>query len=210
MRSFSAVSSEVLLRARAECILGPLGVLFEKDTLADCMADPVIRPFFGWCLKEELMPRMDEEGRTEAVIAACRFLEFRPASQPVNTLMDGMIDSFRLYILPLVSTGTPCLLVSLCALIMVFAGLRRTDEGYALVGSDGEKVPLRSDEEALRSFARLSCDMDPESLAYAALSDTAVWGRDLREEEGLEEAAANVLRDMQLLGLAETLRRTAS
>ena len=209
-QAFSVVSSEVLLRARAEYLLAPLGVLFELDTVADCMADPVIRPFFGRCLQKELMPRMDKEGRDEAVIAACRYLSFKPASLRVNDLMDGAIESFRLYLLPLIGEDTPCLTASLCALIMLLAGIRRGESGYTLVGSDGSPVPLTRDEEALFSFSRLSCDMDAESLAYAALADERIWGRDLREEEGLEARCARCLTDIQLLGLSETLQRTAA
>ena len=209
-QSFSVVSSEVLLRARAECLLAPLGVLFELNTVADCMADPVLRPFFGRCLQKELMPRMEEEGRDEAVIAACRYLSFRPTSLSVNDLMDGALESFRLYLLPLAGEDTPCLTVSLCALIMLLAGVRRGDEGFTLVGSDGSPVLLTRDREALESFSRLSCDMDADSLAYAALSDQRIWGRDLRAEEGLEDRCARCLRDIQLLGLQETLKRTAA
>lgn len=210
MQPFSVVSSEVLLRARGECLLAPLGVLFELNTVADCMADPVIRPFFGQCLHKELMPRMEEQGRDEAVIAACRYLALKPTSLRVNDLMDGALESFRLYLLPLCGEDTPCLDACLCALIMLFSGVRRGEEGYSLVGSDGSPVPLTRDEEALASLSRLSCDMDADSLAYAALSDYRIWGRDLREEEGLEERCAACLRDIQLLGLAETLKRTAA
>ena len=209
-QAFSVVSSEVLLRARAECLLAPLGVLFELDTVADCMADPVIRPFFGKCLQRELMPRMDEAGRDEAVIAACRYLSFRPTSLRVNDLMDGALESFRLYLLPLIGEDTPCLTLCLCALIMLLAGIRRDESGYTLVGSDGSAVPLTRDREALASFSRLSCDMDAESLAYAALADERIWGRDLRDEEGLESRCASCLQDIQLLGLQETLQRTAA
>ena len=51
---------------------------------------------------------------------------------------------------------------------------------------------------------------DPESLAYAALSDRDVWGCDLREIEGLEEAVTGWLRDMQLLGARTALQRAAA
>ena len=210
MESFSVVSSEVLLRARAECLLAPLGVLFELDTVADCMADPALRPFFGTCLQRELMPRMEEQGRNEAVIAACRYLAFKPTSLRVNDLMDGALDSFRLYLLPLLGEDTPCLTACLCAVIMLFAGVRRQEDGFLLVGSDGSPLTLTRDGEALSSFARLSCDMDADSLAYAALSDERIWGRDLREEPGLEDACARCLQDMQLLGLTETLRRMSA
>ena len=53
-QAFSVVSSEVLLRARAECLLAPLGVLFELDTVADCMARISRRVRRGSCRFSEL------------------------------------------------------------------------------------------------------------------------------------------------------------
>ena len=42
--------------------------------------------------------------------------------------------------------------------------------------------------DVLEAFSRLSSDMSPDSLAYAVLSDRALWGEDLREIDGLEDA----------------------
>ncbi|MBQ8080872.1 MAG: hypothetical protein IJ240_03130 [Clostridia bacterium] len=207
MQEFSVVSAEVLLRARAESLLSPFGVHFGKDTVADCMADETIRPFFGRMLQTELMPLMPKEGRDEAVIAACRYLSFRPTSLRVNDLLDGLIDTFSLYILPDVTAKRKGLVLSLAALILLFAGARRVEGGYSLIGSDGSAVILTRDEEALRSFSRLSCDMQADSLAYAVLSDVAIWNRDLRQEEGLEEALTAAIQDIQLLGLKPAMER---
>ena len=61
--------------------------------------------------------------------------------------------------------------------------------------------------QILFSFSRLSCDMSPEALAYAVLSDRAIWDRDLRDVPGLEDLVAAQLRDLQLLGLREALKK---
>ncbi len=50
--------------------------------------------------------------------------------------------------------------------------------------------------------------MPPESLAYAALSDRAIWEEDLREIPGLEDTIAGQLRDLQLLGLVDAVKNT--
>ena len=47
--------------------------------------------------------------------------------------------------------------------------------------------------------------MPPESLAYAALSDRAIWEEDLRQIPGLEDTISAQLRDLQLLGLMEAI-----
>ena len=47
--------------------------------------------------------------------------------------------------------------------------------------------------------------MPSESLAYAALSDRAIWEEDLRDIPGLEDLITEQLRDLQLLGLLDAL-----
>ena len=132
VREFSVVSAEVMLKARAECLLTPAGILMGLDTVADCMNDPDLRPWFGHLLQDELMPQMPQEGRNEAVIQACRYLSFKPASLRLRDLADGLIDSWTLHILPLMSEKTPRLIQAFAVLIMLFAGVRRAGDAYYL------------------------------------------------------------------------------
>lgn len=209
MDDFSVVNSELKVRVQSECILTPLGVLFEKDTLADCMADETIRPFFGRVLQRELMPLLPKDGRDEAVIAACRFLSQKAVPPACDEMLEGLIGRFSLHIIPALTADTPGLVKALAALVMLFSGIRRQTNGFELVGAKGDLLTLREDGEALCSFSRLSCDMAPESLAYAVLSDAELWGRDLREEDRLTDALTAALRDIQLTGLSETLKAFA-
>jgi mannitol-1-phosphate/altronate dehydrogenase len=98
--------------------------------------------------------------------------------------------------------------MSLALLIMLFSGARQDDQGRYTYLKNGETAYFSEDEEILFSFSRLSCDMPPESLAYAALSDRAIWEEDLREIPGLEDVIADRLRDLQLLGLMEAVEKT--
>lgn len=68
-------------------------------------------------------------------------------------------------------------------------------------------MPVTEDARVLAAFARMSCDMPPESLAYAVLSDCEIWGGDLRGIAGLEEKVTAQLRDMQILGVREAMRK---
>ncbi len=207
MLNFATVSSEVLLRAESECVLVPLGVLFEKETVAQVMADETLRPFFGLLLQNELMPLLPEEGRDDAVVNTCRVLSARAVSPRTDDRLDGLIGDFKSLLLPHIGTQTPLLLIVLSAVIMLFCGARKSGEHYTIIGWQGDNVPLKKDSDALYMFSRLSCDMQPDSLAYAVLSDEAVWGRDLRKTEGMEEAVTDILRDIQLLGLYEVIVR---
>jgi len=200
MREFSVVNTEVLLRARAECLLAPVGLLTGRETVADAMNDPLIRPWFGHMLQRELMPQLPEEGRDEAVIAACRYLSFKPASLRCEDLVDGLTDAYRLHILPLLGPDRPGLTMALAALIMLFCGVRRAEDGFRLPKELMDR-PLQMDERALTGFSRLSWDMQADSLAYAALADVDIWGRDLRTEPGLTDGLTDALWSIQLNGL---------
>ena len=64
---------------------------------------------------------------------------------------------------------------------------------------------MTRDEQALRSFSRLSWDMQADSLCYAVLADTEIWGRDLRALEFLPNRLTEAMTDIQLLGLYQAL-----
>ncbi len=205
MREFSVVSAEVLLKARAECILTPIGLLMGLDTVADCMNHPDIRPWFGHLLQDELMPQMPADGREEAVIQACRYLAFKPSSLKATDLADGLIDSWTLHILPLLNDRTPRLIQAFAVLVMLFTGIRREEDGYGLPQDAMQGRILTRDGKALAAFSRLSWDMQADSLSYAVLADAEIWGRDLRELDFLPDRLTEAITDIQILGLRQML-----
>ena len=72
------------------------------------------------------------------------------------------------------------------ASIMLLAGARPDPATGAWTVARGKQVEaLHDDPDTLARFAALAHDMDPESLAYAVLADRELWGRDLRDIEGL-------------------------
>ena len=201
MREFSVVSAQVLLKARAECLLPPVGLLLGLDTVADCMNDPVVRPWFGHMLHDELMPQMPPDGREEAVIQACRYLSFKPSSLRNADLADGLIGSWSLHIVPLLNAKTPRLVEAMAALIMLLTGIRRESGGFSLPQEAMAGRLLTRDEGALASFSRLSWDMQADSLCYAVLADADIWGRDLRELTFLLDMLTDALTSIQLQGV---------
>lgn len=205
MREFSVVSAEVLLKARAECLLTPVGLLMGLDTVADCMNSQDVRPWFGRMLQEEIMPQMPAEGRDEAVIQACRYLSFKPASLRVADLVDGITGTWSLHILPLLNEHTPRLIMAMAALVMLLTGVREEEPGFRLPQEAVKDLTLTRDEPALRSFSRLSWDMQADSLSYAVLADADIWGRDLRELDFLPDMLTDALTSIQLSGLRQAL-----
>ena len=195
-------------------LITPAGVMAGLDTVKDCMHDPVLRPFLGHALLKEILPCMGlgRETLNPLAMEICGEMENPTVVQPLALLMPNAVRAWRDQALPVLKTFEerecelpPCLCMSLALLIMLFSGARQDGEGRYTYLKNGETAYFSEDEEILFSFSRLSCDMPPESLAYAALSDRAIWEEDLREIPGLEDSIADQLRDLQLLGLTEAI-----
>ena len=194
-------------------LLAP-GVLLGLATIRDCMKDETLRPFMGQALLHEIMPSMGygREVLDPLAMAVCGEMEDPGVAQPLALLMNNAVRAWADQALPLLlayqdreDALPPCLCMSLSTLIMLFSGVKRREDGGFVYLKNGEDCFVAEDEDILSSFARLSCDMPPESLSYAVLSDRAIWDRDLRDVPGLEDKIADQLRDLQLLGLAAAL-----
>ena len=200
-----------------QSLIMPPGIMAGMDTLRDCMKNEGLRAFLGHALLHEIMPNMGlgRETLEPLAIAVCDEMEHPTVIAPLSLLLQNGVRAWMQDALPLLEKYEereerlpPCLCMSLATLIMLFAGVRREENGRFAILKNGETCYLNEDEELLSSFSHLSCDMPPESLAYACLSDRAIWNRDLREIPGLEEKITGQLRDLQLLGLLEALERT--
>ncbi len=194
-------------------LLAP-GVLLGRNTIQDCMKDETLRPFMGHALLHEIMPSMGygREVLDPLAMAVCGEMEKPSVMQPLTLLMNNGVRAWADQALPLLlayqdreDALPPCLCMSLSTLIMLFASVKRQENGGFVYLKNGEDRFVTEDEDILSSFARLSCDMPPEALSYAVLSDRSIWDRDLRDVPGLEEKISDQLRDLQLLGLTAAL-----
>lgn len=172
------------------------GLLHGNATLAECMKDEPLRDLVGHALLDEVLPYapMSKEALTPYIIRC-----YERYSNPMNDnrLPDaarGLAHKFIRGVLPALRAYAnehfeppKNLTVALSALILLYADARPTDGGYETVVGE-ERVPVHERGDVLEAFSRLSSDMSPDSLAYAVLSDRALWGEDLREIDGLEDA----------------------
>lgn len=205
----------VMEGALLSTLAGP-GALLGMDTVRACMKDEALRMFIGHALLHEIMPSMGltRETLDPLAMAVCAELESPAIVQPVALLLQNAVRGWETQALPLIRAyiereeqTPPCLCMGLSCLVMLFAGVRREEDGrYAYLRGE-ERCFVAEDEDVLFSFSRLSCDMPPESLSYAVLSDRAIWESDLRDVPGLEDTLTNQLRDLQLLGLEAALEK---
>ena len=200
------------------------GFLMGKNNTRECMKDDDIRLFLGNALLYEIMPASHAEkslaenaagGVCSALENAGNGLWMNDAFNLVFSCLDDTVAVMKAYMED--SGFLPwALTFGFSALIMTLSGARKQgkeedgngisarDTGYELIREDGS-FEITLPKEIMEAFSRLSCDMDGESLAYAALADVMIWGRDLREIPGMEDAVAEHLRDLQLLGVRETM-----
>ncbi|MBR5109806.1 MAG: hypothetical protein IK099_06390 [Clostridia bacterium] len=197
-------------------VLLPAGMLAGLDTVRDCMRDETLRAYLGHTLLHEIMPCLGEHRDIldPVAMAVCKEMEDPAVVQPLALLLPNAVQAWAAQALPILKGYAewdghlpPCLCMSLSCLIMLFAGTRQEDDGRYTILKNGSRCFVSGDEEILASFSRLSCDMPPESLAYAALSDRAIWDEDLREIPGLEDLVTAQLMDLQLLGLLDALAK---
>ena len=222
VRCVPDLSSYALRRTRmlggAGAMAAVCACLAGVETLGEAFKEEDIRTLLGKALTEEMPPDAGFS-RTENLqyaVQVCSYLENACASEKWPEMGENLLARYVRAILPAMteyeqkSAALPRRLAfAVSALIMLYSGVRPDDQGvYTLAGKDGS-MPVLDRAEALRAFSRLSCDMPCEALAYAALSDCEIWGCDLREIEGLEELATEQLRDMQLLGVCEAMRRAS-
>ncbi|MBQ7455509.1 MAG: hypothetical protein IJS53_03625 [Clostridia bacterium] len=199
----------------AGMIVAAAGFLCGVNTIGEAMRDADLRVLLGGALTEELsagLPFSHTE-TLEYAARVCAYLENACGGEAWPQMGQDLAARFVACVLPAIAETEkregalpPRLCFALSALIMLYAGVREKQDGEYVLPSESGEVPLLENEMALAAFSRLSCDMPPESLAYAALSDTQVWGCDLREIEGLEDKVAAQLRDMQLLGVRGAMK----
>ena len=191
------------------------GYLCGKDSFAEVLKDEALRSWIGHAFFDEILPCLDatREEIAPLVISTFERLENPMNDMPLLDVGRNCMRSFRDSILPSIRAyadrtleAPRGLAFGLAAAIMLCAGARANEAGeYEVLRGDGRAV-LHDDPDVLEAFSRLSHDMPPETLAYAALADRSVWGDDLREIDGLEMRVAYDLSAIQRIGFRESLK----
>ena len=202
----------------AGMLVAAVGFLCGLGAIGPCMRDEDLRALLGKALTEEMLPTLPFERNEGLEYAArvCAYLENACGAEAWPRMGENLAARFVQCVLPVLADSEKqegvlpnCLCFALSALIMLYAGVRPNGEGAYILASENGDAEVWDAQRVLAAFSRMSCDMPPESLAYAALSDREVWGCDLREIEGLEDKVTSQLRDMQLLGVREAMKNAA-
>ena len=175
------------------------GLIRGDRTLFDCMKDEPLRELAGRAMTDEVLPALPlPREKAGPFVIRCyeRYMNAMNDNR-LEAVGRGLIPRFLRGVLPVYALrereGLPLperLTVALSCAILLLSDVRPGPGGWQTV-LEGQPVDVHEAPEVLRAFSRLSSDMDPDSLAYAALSDRDLWdGRDLRDFDGLAEAVA--------------------
>ena len=202
------------MQCGAVVLVSVTGMLCGLDTIGSAMRAHEIRTLLGKALTEELMAVVpfNRDENLEYAARVCAYLENTCSEDAWPGLGENLIFRICSSVLPALisyqkknNRVPPCLCFVLSSLIMLYSGIRvAPDGGYSLfTGQDN--INIEDSERGLKEFSKMSCDMSPESLAYAALSDQEIWGIDLRVIPHIEEMVVKQLGDMQLLGMRSAI-----
>lgn len=192
------------------------GFLCGLERFDQVMGDAALRAWIGRAFADEILPLLpwDREKIAPQVISAFERLENPANPMPLLEVGQNLLGHLPRTLMPAIRAyarrefdAPPRLCMALAAAIMLYAGVRRDEQGrYLLERDGGKRCPLVDRENLLKTFSRLDRDVPAEALGYAVLADRELWGEDLREMDGLEMRVVFALSAIQRLGLREAMR----
>ena len=187
----------------AHTTLVPVGYQYGIDKVRESLEDEVVGGFLQKTIFNEICPTLDLskeelEQFSNDVLDRFRnpFLEHALLSISLNST-----SKYKTRVLPSVleyikrkNELPKGLLFSLASLIAFYRGDR-----------DGASYPVKDDQAALDFFAAQWATNDTAAIAKATLANTAFWGTDLTQFEGLEAQVAKNLEAIVSKGMKVAL-----
>jgi tagaturonate reductase len=186
-----------------------------KDTVKQCMDDPLFREFVESVLRKEIgptltLPKQEISAFIDATLDRYSNPHLRHLLLSISL---NSVSKFRARLVPVITryvemNGHVPARVSfaLSALIAFYRGTEIRDA--ALVGKrNGVEYRIQDEPQVVEAFAALwsGSDTSPVTLTDFVLGQTAWWGSDLREIRGLEPAVTAHLTTILTRGVAPAL-----
>ena len=186
------------------------------DIVRDCMHDDVIRGYMNRMLYEEVIPTLpldkkDLEEFARAVQDRFNnpFVNHELMSISLNSTSKWRARNMPTFLDYVKEKGTlpPCLTTSFAAYIAFYSSDIRelTDSGLICRRPKGNEYTVNDDRWVLEFYLAHRND-SPEDLVHAVMTNTEMWGRDLTEVPGFEEAAVRILKQIRADGALAAYR----
>ncbi|WP_299534377.1 tagaturonate reductase [Ulvibacterium sp.] len=187
----------------AHTSLVPVGYLYGIDKVRESLEDPVVGTFLRDAIFNEIcltldLPQKELDQFANDVLDRFRnpYLEHALLSISLNS-----VSKFKTRVLPSIleyikrqNKLPKRLLFSLAALIAFYKGER-----------NGTSIPLRDDREVLDFFESQWASGDISSVTNSTLANTAFWGKNLTDFNGLQEVVETYLEDIVSRGMVTAL-----
>ena len=186
------------------------------DIVRDCMHDDVIRGYMNRMLYEEVIPTLpldkkDLEEFARAVQDRFNnpFVNHELMSISLNSTSKWRARNMPTFLDYVQEKGAlpPCLTTSFAAYIAFYSSNIRelTDSGLICRRPKGNEYTVNDDRWVLEFYLAHRND-SPEDLVHAVMTNTEMWGRDLTEVPGFEEAAVRILKQIRADGALAACR----
>ena len=180
------------------------------DIVRDCMHDDTILGYMNKMLYDEVIPtlpldRKDLENFAQAVQDRFNnpFVNHELMSISLNSTSKWRARNMPTFLDYVKEKGElpPCLTTSFAAYIAFYSNEPQdlTDKGLVCRRPKGNDYTVSDDRYVLEFYWAHRND-SPEELVHAVMTNTEMWGQDLTEVNGFEEAAIRILKTIRADG----------
>jgi len=194
--------------------------LYGKDTVRECVEDPVISAYMKKGIFEEVIPVLDLPESEKQEFAEAVFERFANPfiRHMLLSISLNSVSKWKVRVLPslleyLDQKGElPTVLTfSLAALLAFYRGTEIDSDGLLVGNRDGNAYRISDNEEIIEFFASLWKDYelnkDVRAIVEKALGREDFWDQDLNELEGMTDAVTRYLDDIIQNGIASAIKK---
>ncbi len=202
----------ILNGAHTSMVLG--AYLAGQDIVRDCMKDDVIRGFMNKTIYEEIIPTLDlpREDLTDFAAAVSERFANPYIDHALLAISLNSTAKWKARVMPSLleykkRTGNlpACITFSFAAYIAFYhAGYERGAD--CLIGRRGETTFEIKDDQWALDFYYDHRDDDSKALAHAVIHNDKMWGAELAELPGFEEAVAAALARIEAVGMYQAMK----
>ena len=186
------------------------------DIVRDCMHDDTVRGFMNKMLNEEVIPTLPLDKKDLDEFAAAvqdrfnnPFVNHELMSISLNSTSKWRARNMPSFLEYIEEKGElpPCLTTSLAAYIAFYSSdiQELNEKGLVCRRPKGNEYTVSDDRPVLEFYLAHRND-SPEDLVHAVMTNTEMWGRDLTEVPGFEEAAVRILKQIRADGALAACR----
>ncbi len=204
----------ILNGAHTSFVLG--AYMTGQDIVRDCMKDEVIKGFMNKTLYDEVIPTLDLPKDDLLNFAAAvserfanPFIDHQLLSISLNSTSKWKarcMPSLLEYVKRNDGKLPACLTFSFAAYMDFYRAGREKGDACLKAQRGGEPFEIKDDEWVLDFYLEHKDD-DNAALAHAVINNEQMWGTELKELEGFEEAVVNYLNLIDQVGMYEAMKQ---